>query len=296
MKTTEIKVKYVNEENCLEIWKVISPEAGMPKYYGRDISDMERDWVYVADPEGYREKEGYVSDDVVFVICNEKKKECLRDSNGNHNPDFKTKEETIMEAWDVVSGQIPVVHNIANWLHTFLDKEWMQKLTEQGKACIYHNWLYWDDVKEETVLHEFEFAGIPMCIYELTCEHRYCHQVYQKYYAGRKNRKEYETYDKCFGYVLPKEEGRVESIWSARRKVEEELQKQAQEGYVYQMTVPLTYGTFRKVKISHAACEIVKEKRILKEEMQDFLNEIWNGYFPTKKAVLESYPDAIELY
>lgn len=62
------------------------------------------------------------------------------------------------------------------------------------------------------------------------------------------------------------------------------------------MTVPLTYGTFRKVKISHAACEIVKEKRILKEEMQDFLNEIWNGYFPTKKAVLESYPDAIELY
>lgn len=296
MKTKEIKVKYVDEENYLEIWKVLSPESGMPKYYGRDICYAERDWVYVADPEGYREKEGYVPDDVVFIVCNEKGKEFIRDSNGNHNQNFKTKEETIMEAWNTVSGQIPVVFNLSNWLHTFLDKEWMQKLTEQGEVCIYDNWLHWSDVKEEKILHEFEFAGIPMCIYELTCEHKYCHQVYKEYFSGRKKRKEYETYDKCFGYVLPKEEGQVESLRSAREKVEEELRKQSQDGYVYKMTVPVHYGTFRKVSIYHAACEIVKEKRILKKEMKDFLNGVWDGYFPTKKAVLEKYPEAIELY
>ena len=35
----EIKVKYIEQENYLELWKAIKAEKGEPKYYGRDIGD-----------------------------------------------------------------------------------------------------------------------------------------------------------------------------------------------------------------------------------------------------------------
>lgn len=71
----------------------------------------------VADPEGYREIERTVTQKVVFIICNEKNQECFRDSNGKHNPDLKTMEEMLMEAWNTMPVQFHVTKDINDWVY-----------------------------------------------------------------------------------------------------------------------------------------------------------------------------------
>lgn len=292
----EIRVKYIGVENNLELWKVISPGKGTSKYYGRDICYADRKWVYVSNV--YREIEGPVPDDVVFVVCDEKNHECLRDSNGHHNSDFLTLEEKIMEEWCKV--EIPVSKDetlemdIKNWIHTFLDEEWVKTLKEQGMPCIYDNWELSCKEVSERVLREFDFVGIPMCIYETVYEHTFCHQTFKRYHAGKKQMKPGEYYDKYFGCVHPKEEGCMESILSAREKVEERLAAVVGNEYVYKIPFPITSGVFEKISVKNAAYDIVGEKRIPKKEMEMFLdNELWKKYAPNKETVLAQYPDAI---
>jgi len=294
----EIKVKYIEQENYLELWKAIKAEKGEPKYYGRDIGGADRTWVYISNPECYREIDGPVPDDVIFVVCDEKNHECLRDSNGHHNPDFLTLEETIMEEWYkveiTVSKDEALEMDIKNWIHTFLDEDWVMTLKEQGMPCIYDNWmLSYKEVSERSI-REFSFAGIPMCIYETVYEHTFCHQTFKRYQAGKKKMKSGEYYAKYFGCVHPREEGCMESILSARERVEEKLAAVSQKDYIYQIPSPITSGIFRKTPVKQAAYEIVGEKRINKKDMEKFLdNELWKKYAPDKETVLAQYPDAI---
>ena len=153
-----------------------------------------------------------------------------------------------------------------------------------------------EDYKEvsERSIREFSFAGIPMCIYETVYEHTFCHQTFKRYQAGKKKMKSGEYYAKYFGCVHPREEGCMESILSARERVEEKLAAVSQKDYIYQIPSPITSGIFRKTPVKQAAYEIVGEKRINKKDMEKFLdNELWKKYAPDKETVLAQYPDAI---
>ena len=124
----EIKVRLYADENddFVELWKVIEHIKGEPQYYGRYTYGDEGTWYYVCDPLGYCELDRPVSNDIIFVLCDDKGNEYTRYSNGQKNTLLKF--ETYMkQQWQKVKHNIN--HNIENLTADFWAEAWNGETT-----------------------------------------------------------------------------------------------------------------------------------------------------------------------
>ena len=167
----EIKVhKYYDEnDDYVELWKVIGEE----KYYGRYTYNNEGTWYYVADPLGYCELDRPVSNDVMFILCDEEGTEYHRYSNEQPNPLPKFADYIKMQ-WKKVKDNIP--HNTENdevnlWT-MWISGETVRKL-EQWIISFKDPDLYGDKAKDYDVnwygcWHntETEYTPIPSSEFE----------------------------------------------------------------------------------------------------------------------------------
>ena len=142
----EIKVhKYYDENDCyVELWKVVGEE----KYFGRYTYNNEGTWHYIADPLGYCELDRPVSNDVMFILCDEEENEYYRYSNGQPNP-LPTFNAYIKQMWKKVKDNIP--HNTENDEANFWSMCWNGETTrklEQWIISFKDPNLYGDQAKD----------------------------------------------------------------------------------------------------------------------------------------------------
>jgi hypothetical protein len=191
----EIKVRlYVSEnDDYVELWKVINPEEGKPDYFGRYTYADEGTWYYVCDPLGYCELDHSVGKDVMFIVCDNNGNEVCRYSNADKNP--LPKFETVMHnEWSKIKDSLP--HNIENhtadfwaeailgettlsinqWLLSFKDPDLYQK--EINDMYGYdENWCYCrtKEIKYEPIKgSEFTYLGEKYCFTKVTNKHEIC--------------------------------------------------------------------------------------------------------------------------
>ncbi len=195
MKEIKVRLYRSEDDNYIELWKVINPEKGKTQYYGRYMHNNEGLWIYVADPLGYCERDHNVPDDVVFILCDENGKEYYRYSNADENP-LPTLEEVIKAEWNKVKGSI--THNAENYAKDFLTEvkcgettlslnQWLLSfkdpdLYQKAIADMFgydDNWLYGTksgkEIKYEPISgtvfsylgHEYQFTAV-------TCKHDIC--------------------------------------------------------------------------------------------------------------------------
>ena len=117
MKEIKVRIYRSENDNYIELWKVIDPEKGKPQYYGRYMFNNEGLWIYVSDPLGYYEWDHDVPNDVVFILCDESGNEYYRYSNADKNP-LPTLEEVIKVEWNKVKRSIP--HNSEDYKKDFI--------------------------------------------------------------------------------------------------------------------------------------------------------------------------------
>lgn len=115
----EIRVyKYADENDSYnELWKVVNEN----KYYVRATENVYCSWYSVCDPLGYCERNEYMPEDVMFILCDEKGNEYMRYSNGMDNPLPKF-EDYIKEQWQKLSDKIQ--HNTENLTANFWAECW----------------------------------------------------------------------------------------------------------------------------------------------------------------------------
>lgn len=185
----EIKVFQYRDmnDNYVELWKVIDEN----KYYGRYMYHNEGTWYYVADPLGYCELDHSVSDDVTFIICDEKGKEYYRYSNGQPNP-LPTRINFIKATWCKVKDNI--IHNteddelnfwsmclrgettrkLEKWIISFKDPD----LYGEKAKDYEENWYgCWQNTETEyTVIpgSQFEFLGQKLQFVKVHHKHDIC--------------------------------------------------------------------------------------------------------------------------
>ena len=193
MKEIKVKIYRSEDDNYIELWKVIDPEKGKPQYYGRYMYLNEGLWIYVSDPLGYCERDHDVPNDVVFILCDESGNEYYRYSNADKNP-LPTLEEVIKAEWNKVKGSI--LHNtedydkdfisevksgettlsINQWLLSFKDPDIYKKAIGEMYD---ENWLYGTrsgkEIKYESIPGTtFSYLGHEYQFTKVTCKHDVC--------------------------------------------------------------------------------------------------------------------------
>lgn len=212
----EVKVKLYQEENddFIELWKVINPQKGEPKYYGRYTYADKGTWYYISDPLGYCEMDHAVKEDVVFILCDEDGKEYIKYSNADKNPlpkfdtvmkkEWKkvcenlscTKEEMTKNFWSMcITGETTLELN--KWLLTFKDPDLYQKeISEMNGFDI--NWtssLHYHEIAYESVPDtEFEYLGHKYQFTKVTNKHDVCGVEWVEYLCTDSPYVMYDTY------------------------------------------------------------------------------------------------------
>lgn len=192
----EIKVtKYLDENDCyVELWKVINPEPKARKYYGRYVFNNEGTWYCVSDPLGYCELEHPVSEEIMFICCDEAGNECIRYSNADKNP-LPTFKAFMKEKWqefcsNIESNQTDMTkeffalcyngestRKLNQWLLTFKDPDLYQKEIDEmfgydinWTSCNCTTEIAWETVPGT----EFEYLGHKYQFTKVTNKHDIC--------------------------------------------------------------------------------------------------------------------------
>lgn len=191
----EIKVRLYRDENddFVELWKVIDHIKGEPMYYGRYMYGNSGTWYTVCDPLGYCELNSTVKDNVVFVLCGEDGEEYYRYSNADENP-LPTFQSYIKMEWNKHKNKIQ--HNVENhekdfwaeaiygettlginqWLLSFKDPDLYKKEIDDMYGYD-ENWLYChnEEIKYEPIEEtEFSYLGRNYQFTKVTYRHKVC--------------------------------------------------------------------------------------------------------------------------
>lgn len=189
MKEIKVKISRNEDDNYVELWKVIDPMKGVPRYYGRYTYKDEGTWYYVSDPLGYCELDRAVENDVMFICCDDSGKECARYSNKDANPlpKFETamkiqwekicknidfnKENITANFWsESLNGESTM--SVNQWLLSFKDPDLYGK--EIADMCGYdENWtgswhskeIGYEDIPETDFIylgHRYQFTKVTM--------------------------------------------------------------------------------------------------------------------------------------
>lgn len=193
MKEIKVKLYRHEDDSYVELWKVLSPQKGEPKYYGRYTYGNSGTWYTIHDPHGYCEMGSPVSNDVMFLLCDEKGEEYFRYSNADENPLPKLETVVSME-WDKIKDSIQ--HNTENhtadfwaeslcgetvlginqWLLTFKDPD-LYKQEIDAMHGYDENWIYCRtrQVRCEPIPGtEFSYLGKKYQFTKVTCWHTVC--------------------------------------------------------------------------------------------------------------------------
>ena len=199
----EIKVRLYSTENddYNELWKVLEPGKGQPKYYARHMYGNAGTWYYVADPLGYCELDRLVPEDYIFICCDASGNECVRYSNADENPlpKFST---VIKNEWEKISKSISFNRenvqknfwsetllgetslSINQWLITFMDRNLYAKEIDEMNGYE-ENWtgcLHSEEISYETVPDsQFTYLGRNYQFTKVCKRHKICGAEWAEY-------------------------------------------------------------------------------------------------------------------
>lgn len=327
----EIKVRIYRSEddNYIELWKVIYPEKGKPQYYGRYMFNNEGLWIYVSDPLGYCEWDHDVPNDVVFILCDESGNEYYRYSNADKNP-LPTLEEVIKAEWNKVKRSIP--HNsedykkdfisevksgettlsINQWLLSFMDPDIYKKEIEEMNGYS-QNWLYGTrsgkEIKYEQITGTgFYYLGHKYQFTKVTCKHDVCGVEWTEFKCTDSPCviEEWNHRVKSYGYDVgnyfdAKNIGTMYDIQTARKIVNDALveiysPQTAQEELLY-IRKDSCCTILDRISYEKAA-EILLGRELHRNKVSELIaaEKLENHFFPTenKESILAENPGIID--
>lgn len=199
-KPVELKVRlhHIDSGQCMEVWEV-QTEKGKPcRYLSRDDGFGVHEWSTLADaPYGCCERDCYLKDDVVLIICDKKWNELFRDyADRKHFPEsFPSLDEACNEAWGKVLKDLP--HVTRTGYEEWITKQAMHPLGQHEEW----DWQHYDNKTVKTeILSRFTWVGEEYGIFRLTKKHTKCDACWHEYYAGKIHREEYRGYVHFFAY------------------------------------------------------------------------------------------------
>lgn len=195
----EIRVyKYAEENGSYnELWKVVGEE----KYYVRATESRWCSWYSVCDPLGYCERNEYMPEDVMFVLCDEEGNEYMRYSNGMDNPLPKF-EDFVKEKWQFIKANVQ--HNTENltanfwaewyngdttmkinqWLISYMDSdlygkeiEEMHGYPENWTGCWHEHEINYEPIPNS----EFMYLGHKYQFTKVTHKHDICGVIWYEF-------------------------------------------------------------------------------------------------------------------
>ena len=250
MKEIKVKKSRNEDDNYVELWKVIDPMKGVPQYYGRYTYKDEGTWYYMSDPLGYCELDRAVENDVMFICCDDSGKECVRYSNRDANP--LPKFESVMKIrWEKICKNIDFnkenitanfwseslngesTMSVNQWLLSFMDPDLYGK--EIAVMCGYDeiwtgSWhskeIGYEDIPET----EFIYLGHRYQFTKVTRKHKICGVEWNEFVCTDSPHvvsKEYgiQTYGYLGNWYDKTTTGTMFDKRTARMMVQAELQK-----------------------------------------------------------------------
>ena len=97
-KTLKVKIVRYENDDYIELWKIINPKENTPKYIGRYTCGIPY-WIYVSDPLGYCENSHPLEDDIKVIVCDENCNKLFITSNKDDSVQFPKFDEAISNEW-----------------------------------------------------------------------------------------------------------------------------------------------------------------------------------------------------
>lgn len=323
MKEIKVKLHYGENGDYVELWKVIKPVPGEPKYYGRYTYMDEGTWYYVSDPLGNCELSHSVPGDVMFILCDEKGNECTRYSNADENrlPKLET---VIKNEWQKVKDKLP--HNTENyeddfwaeaiygettlsinqWLLTFKDPDLYRKEIDDLNGYD-ENWLYCrtEEINYQPVPDtRFTYLGHNYQFTKVVCRHKICGVEWIEYkctdspyvvddFFGRVN-----YYLKLGNWFDASKTGEMLTMRVAREMVASELLKLFPKEKKYGELLYID-GIYCYKKGYIEVAEFLIKKELHKDKVLELIANLKNvtegvvfiDNYENKKRIREKYPD-----
>lgn len=325
----EIKVRKFRDENddYVELYKVIDRQENTPEYFGRYTYADQGEWYYISDPLGYCEMESAVPDDVMFIICDESGNECCRYSNADENPlpKFDTvidqewakigkklnhpAEDWKMDMWAETQSR-PLLPT-RRWLLTFKDPEKYGKEIASMNGYD-ENWafgLHSSEVKYVPVPDtEFEYLGKKYQFVKVTCRHDICGATWDEYvctdapYVLRESYaekgKQFICGYKCMLSRHEEEEGPMYDRLTAKQNVQDSLLNTMEEnGYTGRRLLHVEGNYCYERSYDYVVDELIRRdlRKSTIEEMCSRMKEIYGTVlFPCnnegKGKIKQMYP------
>jgi hypothetical protein len=299
-----IKVKFHSEDNgnCQQLFKTIDKQEGQHSYYARSHCLT---WYTVSDPLGYSELDYPVSEDITFIICDDKGNELFQSSNSDKEtfPFLQTVCKNEWKKYCIEHQQKDSSENneanflihaiygnqndkLSRWLLTFKDPE----LYGASAKDYDENWtMFRIEELSRKRLHKFMYCGLKQEITEITMRHTICNVTWKEYYSGQ----EYcgSVFDT--GYI-----GSMYSPTEAKKIVINTLKEiYGDRSYITQVTE--SYGAIyeRHFKLTNAA-EILLNGNYSRNFV-DIVIQKENespSFFSGEKEARETYKDKADKY
>jgi len=299
-----IKVKFHSEDNgnCQQLFKTIDKQEGQKSYYARSY---DLTWYTVSDPLGYAELDYPASEDITFIICDDKGNEVFQSSNSDKET-FPFLKNVCLSEWKqycteheqkntlennevnflahAIGGN--QVDKLSKWLLTFKDPE----LYGESAKDYDENWtMFRIEELSRKRLHKFMYCGLKQEITEITMRHTICNVTWKEYYSGQ----EY-----CGSIFDTDYIGTMYSPTEAKGKVIKLLKEiYGDRNYITQVTE--SYGAIyeRHYKLGNAA-----ELLLNGNYNRNFVNKLINkenekhSFFSSEKEAREAYRDKDDKY
>lgn len=299
-----IKVKFYSEDsgNCQQLFKTIDKQNEQHSFYARSYHLK---WYTVSDPLGYSELDCLVSEDITFIICDDKSNELFHSSNSDKET-FPFMQTACKNKWEkyckehvqkdisennevnylihAVSGN--QVDNLSKWLLTFKDPE----LYGASAKDYDENWtMFRIEELSRKRLQKFSYCGLKLEITEITRRHTICNVTWKEYYSGQ----EY-----CGSVFDSTNIGNMYSVTEANKKVTKVLKEIFGDRY-YITFVSKSGGYYyeRHYKLYQAA-----ELLLNGNYNRNFVNELIKqekvkpSYYISEKEARETYIEYKEKY
>lgn len=322
----EIRVKKLNFESFSgnEVWQEIK-KGNNGKCFERVPCGDRSEWYTVSDPFGYCERNYMVSDDTVFIICDEKGNELFRHSNKSNLP-FLSFEQTVRRAWEALGIHCQeedyqkdfmseylcgeTTQKLNMWLLSFMDTELypdeirgMHFYPENWCSCLRYSEQSVEPIKDST----FSYLGKT---YQF-CKVKYRHTVCgAEWYAFVCTDAPYTRYDNNWNKDVLVDYMTMGNVFDstktgamyATRQAKEIIISGLKKIYPSSEKYPCLYaaspktGFYKSVSYESAAEKLLREngKINLRRAFVDSVIEKEQknpAYFSTRDAVLRQYPN-----
>lgn len=310
MKEYKVKLKYEEDDSYVELWQLV----GEKKYIGRFTCGPQKEWVYVADPLGYREMDHSLRPEITVIVCDQSGNELFRTRNGDDSVNFNTPKQEAFEKWaefcKTNSPKVTVENQSAlffahwasgtpagsfnQWLLSFQDPDIYPEAKDYAE-----NWLWCmsEGVGEPEILSTYQYLGEEKKIERIRKRHTVCGVEWDDYYSG----------DYFIGAGF--DENRVGTMYSeaqAKKMVTEAIKKNYGENASFGLSFVEKYGwgsldgryVQRNVKLAYAAEKLLNRNyhrgyvdKLVKDELES--SHFFLAGYKGIDAIRKEYPDCV---